>query len=72
MNEDIWSAIEALAGVATGDLGEDALKKARYRLSLALDRVVVGNLPSEDFSRLIGVLNQVSDKLQRHEQAASV
>lgn len=63
MKNNYWLVINALRETLSGRVNKNTLDKARLTLSLALDRAVVGGTSSDEFLRLIGVLNELSDKI---------
>ncbi|WP_289075729.1 hypothetical protein [uncultured Bacteroides sp.] len=58
MQENYWTMIDFLVGcIRNKGVDADELKNARYRLSVALDKRLVCNLPSDEIKRLISVLD---------------
>lgn len=66
MNTDensYWLVINALRDMVNCGANKNSLSDARLALSIELDRRVVGGLPSDETTRLIGVLDELSDKI---------
>lgn len=61
MGNNYWLVIDTLRQAIDGRLSCKTLAEARFLLSVELDRTVVGGLPTEELSRLIGVFDGLSD-----------
>ncbi len=64
MENNYWLVINTLRDVVSRKCDENMLRNARLKLAMALDRAVVGGLPSDEIERLIGVLDELSDKIE--------
>lgn len=64
MENNYWLVINALRGAVNGRANRNEIAKARLRLSMALDRAVIYNLPTDEINRLIGALNELSDNIE--------
>ena len=58
MQDNYWTVIDFLVGcIKNKSIDADELKNARYRLSVALDKRLVCNLPADEINRLVAVLD---------------
>lgn len=58
MQENYWTVIDFLVDcIINKDVDADELKNVRYRLSVALDKRLVCNLPSDEIKHLVSVLD---------------
>lgn len=64
MENNYWLVINAYRDVVDSRANKKSLVEARLALAMALDRAVVGGLPSDEIERLIGVLDELSDKIE--------
>ncbi len=64
MENNYWLVINALRGAVNGRANRNEIAEARLRLSMALDRAVIYNLPTDEINRLIGALNELSDNIE--------
>lgn len=64
MENNYWLVINVLRDAVDGRANKNQVSDARLALAMALDRAVVGGLPSDEIERLIGVLNELSDKIE--------
>lgn len=64
MENNYWLVINTLHDAVDGRANKNQLSEARLALAMALDRAVVGGLPSDEIERLIGVLDELSDKIE--------
>lgn len=64
MENNYWLVINALRDAVDGCANKNQVSEARLALAMALDRAVVGGLPSDEIERLIGVLDELSDKIE--------
>lgn len=68
METEYWTLINALLSfVEKGRVDAATLKQARLSLSVALDKCLACNLPTEGTKRLIGVLDSLYDKVSDNE-----
>lgn len=63
MENNYWLVINAYRDVVDSRANKKSLVEARLALAMALDRAVVGGLPYDEIERLIGVLDELSDKI---------
>ena len=63
MKDSYWLVIDALREMINSTADREMLTGARLSLSLELDRAVVGGTSSDEIERLIGVLDELSDKI---------
>lgn len=64
MENNYWLVINVLRDAVDGRANKNQVSDARLALDMALDRAVVGGLPSDEIERLIGVLDELSDKIE--------
>lgn len=64
MENNYWLVINVLRDAVDGRANKNQVSDARLALAMALDRAVVGGLPSDEIKRLIGVLDELSDKIE--------
>lgn len=64
MENNYWLVINALRDAVDGRANKNQVSEARLAIAMALDRAVVGGLPSDEIERLIGVLDELSDKIE--------
>lgn len=64
MENNYWLVINVLRDAVDGRANKNQVSDARLALAMALDRAVVGGLPSDEIERLIGVLDELSDKIE--------
>lgn len=64
MENNYWLVINVLRDAVDGRVNKNQVSDARLALAMALDRAVVGGLPSDEIKRLIGVLDELSDKIE--------
>jgi len=64
MENNYWLVINALRDAVNFRANKEQVSEARLALAMALDRAVVGGLPSDEIERLIGVLDELSDKIE--------
>lgn len=65
MTENYWLVINALKSALNGTLTDKNLREARLALSIALDKRVVYQQPSEDITQLLGVLDGLTANIER-------
>lgn len=63
MENNYWLVIDTLFETATSGPNRKHIAETRFKLATAFDRAVVCNLPSDEIERLIGVLDELSDKI---------
>lgn len=63
MKNNYWLVIDTLREAVNGTLDEKTLADARLALAMELDRLVVGGQSSDELTKLIGVLDELSDKI---------
>lgn len=63
MKNNYWLVINTLRDAVIFGENKDTLNKARLALSMELDRRVVGGTSSDETLRLLGVLDELSDKI---------
>lgn len=64
MENNYWLVINTLRDAVDGRANINQVSETRLALAMALDRAVVGGLPSDEIERLIGVLDELSDKIE--------
>ena len=64
MENNYWLVINVLRDAVDGRVNKNQVSDARLALAMALDRAVVGGLPYDEIKRLIGVLDELSDKIE--------
>ena len=64
MENNYWLVINVLRDVVDGRANKNQVSEARLALAMALDRAVVGGQSSDEMERLIGVLDELSDKIE--------
>lgn len=66
--EEYWTVINALLSfVEHGRVDTETLKQARLSLSVALDKRLTCNLPTDETKRLLRALNGLYDKITDDE-----
>ncbi len=64
MGNNYWIVINTLRDAVNFRANKKQVSEARLALAMTLDRAVVGGLPSDEIERLIGVLDELSDKIE--------
>jgi hypothetical protein len=64
MENNYWLVIGTLLEAATSGPNRKHIAEARLKLATAFDRAVVCNLPSGEITKLLGVLDELSDKIE--------
>lgn len=68
METEYWLVINALLSfIENGRVDAATLKEARLSLSVALDKRLTCNLPSEETKRLLRALDSLYDKVADNE-----
>lgn len=65
MTENYWLVINALKSALNGTLTDKNLREARLALSIALDKRIVYQQPSEDITQLLGVIDGLTANIER-------
>lgn len=60
MENNYWLVINALVDCLEHGVDRERLKEASFKLATELDRRVVGNLPTDEIKRLVGVLERLN------------
>lgn len=63
MENNYWLVINALRDAVDGRANKNQVSEARLALAMELDRLVVGGQSSDELTKLVEVLDELSDKI---------